>query len=314
MGRWKRWCACTLAMIAASIALAAPVVAADALPHVEMGRVERLANFASRFVDARNVDVWLPPGYDKRRRYDVLYMQDGQGVFDPAITWNKQAWRLDAALGRLIAEHKVAPVIVVAIWNNGKYRFSEYFPQKFLAHLDAPVRDKFVADTLQNEPRSDAYLKFIVEELKPYIDAHYATLPMREHTFLMGSSMGGMISVYAMNEYPQIFGGAAALSIHWAGKLEPNYEIPLAAFNYLHAHLASPLGHRLYMDHGTAGLDAWYAPYQLFIDQIVAGHGYGTDNWQSRVFEGATHAETDWGSRVAIPLEFLLPKPAQDRR
>lgn len=278
------------------------------MPQVSSGRIERIAKFPSRFVDARSVDVWLPDGYDALRRYDVLYVEDGQGLFDPAITWNKQAWHLDAALGGLIAEKKVAPTIVVAIWNNGKYRFSEYFPQKFLARLAAPVREKFVTDYLQGRPQSDAYLEFLVEELKPYIDAHYATKPQREHTFALGSSMGAVISIYAMNEYPQVFGGAAGLSTHWAGKLEPNYEIPLAACEYLDAHLAPTEGHRLYMDHGTAGLDAWYAPYQLFIDQIVTGHGY-TANFQSSVFAGATHAEADWGKRVAIPLQFLLPKP-----
>lgn len=293
----------------ACMAITSPANSAEALPHVDSGRIERVANFPSKFVDPRNVDVWLPDGYDKRRRYDVLYLQDGQGVFDPAITWNKQAWRLDRMLGRLIAERKVAPTIVVAIWNNGKYRFSEYFPQAFLSLLDAPVREKFVADYLQSESRSDAYLNFVVAELKPYIDAHYATRAQREHTFVMGSSMGAVISIHAMNEYPQVFGGAAGLSVHWASKLEPNIELPLAAFAYLRNHLAAPGAHRLYMDHGTAGLDAWYAPYQLFIDEIVRAHGYTAENFESRVFAGATHAEADWGQRVDIPLQFLLPKP-----
>ena len=118
--------------------------------------------------------------------------------------------------------------------------------------------------------------------------------------------MGAVISVYAIDEYPEVFGGAAALSVHWAGKLEPNVEIPLATFNYLQAHLAAPQGHRLYMDHGTAGLDGWYAPYQLFVDQIVTAHGYTAENFQSRVFDGATHGENDWAQRLSIPLEFLL--------
>lgn len=319
---WRKWaaalsadlrrraaCVALCATLFAAVAPPPAACAAEPLPHVTSGRIERIANFRSRFVDARNVDVWLPDGYDAHRRYDVLYVEDGQGLFDPAITWNRQAWRLDAALGGLIAAGKVAPTIVVAIWNNGKFRFSEYFPQKFLAAIDAPLRDKFIADYLQAKPQSDAYLRFLVEELKPYIDRHYATKPQREHTFAMGSSMGAVISIYAMNEYPQVFGGAAGLSTHWAGKLEPNYEIPLAAFAYLHTRLALPEGHRLYMDHGTAGLDAWYAPYQLFIDQIVSGHGYTAANFQSRVFAGATHAEADWGKRVAVPLAFLLPKP-----
>jgi len=227
-------------------------------------------------------------------------------LFDAATTWNRQAWRVDATLGRLIADDKVPPTIVVAIWNNGKFRYSEYFPQKILERLDGATRAQFENDALLRKPLSDNYLKFLVDELKPYVDSHFATLPDREHTFIAGSSMGAVISVYALNEYPHVFGGAAALSVHWAGKLAPNVEIPLATFEYLQAHLAAPQGHRLYMDHGTAGLDGWYAPYQLFVDQIVAEHGYTSQNFQSRVFEGVAHGEDDWARRLAIPLEFLL--------
>jgi enterochelin esterase-like enzyme len=281
-------------------------VAVDASPAVASGRVERLASFPSRYVDPRNVDVWLPDGYAAQMRCAVIYMQDGQMLFDPAITWNRQAWRIDATLSHLISDGKVPPTIVVAIWNNGKFRHSEYFPQKILDRLDGFPRSKFENDSLLGRPQSDNYLKFLVDELKPYVDSHFATQPDREHTFVAGSSMGAVISVYAVNEYPQVFGGAAALSVHWAGKLVPNVEIPLATFEYLQAHMAAPQGHRLYMDHGTVGLDGWYAPYQLFIDQIVAAHGYTPQNFQSRVFEGAAHGEDDWARRLAIPLEFLL--------
>jgi len=234
-------------------------------------------------------------------------------LFDPAATWNHQAWRIDATLGKLVRDRAVAPTMIVAIWNDGRYRWSEYFPQKILARMAAPARRSFEHDLLQDRPLSDAYLEFVVGELKPYIDAHYPTLPDRAHTFIAGSSMGAVISVYALDEYPQVFAGAAALSAHWAGRLEPNVAIPLATFEYLDAELAPPAGHRLYIDHGTAGLDAWYAPYQLFIDQIVRAHGYTDANFQSRVFPGASHDEKSWAARAAIPLEFLLASPAQAR-
>jgi pimeloyl-ACP methyl ester carboxylesterase len=163
-----------------------------------------------------------------------------------------------------------------------------------------------VAQLLQGKPSSDAYLRFIVEELKPYIDAHFQTRPERDHTFIMGSSMGGMISIYAICEYPEVFGGAAALSTHWIGNFEANAAIPLAAFEYLQAHLPAPDSHKLYMDHGTQGLDAYYGVDQSFVDQLVRDRGYSEANSMSRVFERADHDELDWGARLDVPLHFLL--------
>ena len=306
------------ALIAAALALAVSVPARSAedapLPRVESGRIERLANVASKHVDARNVDVWQPDACSAERRCAVLYMEDGQMVFDAAQAWNHQSWQVDRALTKLAATRQTPPAIVVAIWNDGLYRWSEYFPQKIFERMTEPARSAFLASMLHDRPLSDAYLKFIVEELKPRIDAQFPTLPDRAHTVAVGSSMGAVISVYALNEYPQIFGGAAGLSVHWAGKLEPNVEIPLATFEYLQAQLADPAGHRLYLDHGTAGLDAWYAPYELFIDEIIRAHGYTAANFSSRVFEGAGHSEADWARRVEIPLEFLLAAQGADAR
>jgi enterochelin esterase-like enzyme len=128
-------------------------------------------------------------------------------------------------------------------------------------------------------------------------------------TFIMGSSMGGLISVYAMNEYPQVFGGAAGLSTHWIGGFQPNAAIPLAAFQYLQAHLAAPESHRLYQDHGTTELDAMYAPYQVFVDQLVRDRGYTDVQYMTRVFEGTGHNERAWAERLEIPVLFLMGKP-----
>jgi enterochelin esterase-like enzyme len=124
----------------------------------------------------------------------------------------------------------------------------------------------------------------------------------------MGSSMGAMISIYAMNEYPQVFGGAAGLSAHWLGTGKPNAAHPLAAYNYLRDKLADPATHRLYMDHGTLELDAMYAPYQFFVDEIARERGYNGSNMLSRSFEGTGHNEKAWEARLDIPLLFLLEK------
>jgi enterochelin esterase-like enzyme len=281
---------------------------------VGSGQIERLADFPSKFVDARPIDVRLPPGYSAAKRYQVLYMHDGQMLFDASITWNKLAWQVDVPLARLMHEGRVPDTLVVGIWNNGKFRHSEYFPQKFLRHVSAPFRQSFVAEYLLEKPQADNYLRFIVEELKPAIDRRYATLPEREHTFVMGSSMGGAISVYAMNEYPQIFGGAAGLSLAWVGMGKANFELPLAAFDYLRDSLAAPEQHRLYMDHGDGGMDAWFANYQAFVDEIVRDKGYTTANWQTRRLPGTGHSERDWAARLEEPLTFLLRAPTASSR
>lgn len=279
---------------------------AQVLPKVSSGKLERLSDFPSKLVDARHVDIWLPDGYPSGKPYKVLYMHDGQMLFDASTTWNKQAWNVDASLAELIAKKAVANTIIVGIWNNGKFRHSEYFPQKFLTTVGEPLRSQFIKDYLQNKPQSDNYLKFIVQELKPYIDQHYATRPEKEHTAMMGSSMGGMISVYAMNEYPEVFGSVAGVSIAWISMGKPNFELPLAAFNYLQRRLASPDNHRLYMDHGTTEMDQWYGTYQQFVDEIVRDKGYTSANWETRQFPHTGHNENDWARRVAIPLQFLL--------
>ena len=298
-----------LSALLLTLGLTEVTLAAEPLPQVAVGRVERLASFPSKFVDARHVDVWLPDGYTDKKRYAVLYMHDGQMLFDAGTTWNKQAWNVHDAVQRLINEGRISDTLVVGVWNNGKYRHSEYFPQKYLPEMPEALRDKLVKEGLQNKPQSDNYLRFLVEELKPAIDAKYATRAEAASTFLMGSSMGGLISVYAMNEYPQVFGGAAGLSTHWIGGFKPNAAVPLAAFNYLRARLADPATHRIYQDHGTTELDALYAPYQLIVDDLARERGYEDGkNFETRVFEGTGHNEKAWAARLEIPLFFLMGK------
>ncbi len=278
----------------------------QALPKVSSGTLERLENFPSQFVAPRHVDVWLPQGYNSAIRHNVIYMHDGQMLFDAQISWNKQAWNVDAMVTTLMNEGRIPATIVVGVWNNGKYRHAEYFPQKHLDYMPAAARDALIQQALQGQPLADAYLRFLVEELKPAIDSKYATHTDATHTFIMGSSMGALISVYAMNEYPQVYGGAAGLSTHWVGSHQPNTAIPLAAFNYLRDHLAKSQNHYLYQDHGTKELDALYAPYQEFIDQLVRDQGYTDANYLSRVIEDAGHNEKAWAGRLELPLVFLM--------
>lgn len=295
--------------------LAAPLVAplvsacaqAPALPRPAVGRLERLESFPSKHIGSRHVDVWLPPGWTPDKRCAVLYMHDGQMLFDATTTWNRQAWLVDQVVARGMAEGRLRDVIVVGPHNHPTLRHAEFFPQGFLPHL-APesLRQRFVGEALKGQPRADAYLRFLVEELKPAIDARFATERGRDSTFVMGSSMGGLISVYALCEYPQVFGGAAALSTHWIGGYERNDEIPSAAIAYLRDRLPPPAEVKLYMDRGTTQLDAQYDQAQPRIDALMAEKGFRPPRFVTRVFEGTGHNEVDWSKRLHIPLEFLL--------
>ncbi len=286
------------------------------IPAVARGRVERISQFQSRFVDPRHIDVWLPDGYDPNGRYAVLYMHDGQMLFDPEITWNRQSWGVAETAGDLIDRGAIRPCLVVGIWNSGGGRQIDYFPQKPFARLPAGFRDFLLRQAAGEDEvgpvppamASDAYLRFIVEECKPHIDATYATRPEREQTIIAGSSMGGLISLYALCEYPAVFGGAGCLSTHWIGGFPmENNPIPDAFVAYLQENLPDPAGHRLYFDYGTETLDAEYEPHQRRVDAVMRRRGYDASRWQTLKFAGADHSENAWCARLHRPLTFLLP-------
>jgi predicted alpha/beta superfamily hydrolase len=282
-------------MLADGIAAPSPVTGAGVT-----GTVVRYADMPSANVASRNVDVWLPPGYgkDPDKRYPVLYMHDGQNLFDPATSYGNVDWAVDEVMTDLIEKGAVREAIVVGVWNTPKRR-DEYMPQRPVhgkIKFNVPgAEDLDAADIV-----SDRYLAFLVKELKPFIDAAYRTLPGRADTFVMGSSMGGLISQYAMSQYPDVFGGAGCVSTHWpAGN-----GIALDDFA---AHLPDPATHRYWFDYGTATLDALYEPYQKKADEILRKAGYVEGrNWITKKFEGAEHSEKAWRLRVDQPLVFLL--------
>lgn len=301
------WCA-TMSISSCYAQTSAATIPSAVLPEVSAGTVVRLEKFASKYVDARNVDVWLPPDYSASKRYAVVYMHDGQMLFDPTSTWNKQAWQVDKVATKLLEEGRVRDFIIVGIWNNGKSRHAEFYPEKFLPFVADATRREFVTRALNGRPQADAYLRFVVEELKPAIDARYSTARDASGTFLMGSSMGGLISVYALLEYPQVFGAAAALSTHWIATFERNVVFPDAAIAYLKTKLPPAGQLKLYMDRGTAELDAQYDQAQQKIDALMRAHGHVPPHVISRVFDGAGHNESSWHARLDVPLLFLLAK------
>jgi hypothetical protein len=281
-----------------------------------VGRLERYAPYPSQAVTPRNVYVWLPPGYDASNEpHAVLYVQDGQNLFDGTTSITGAAWNMDLHLAALMRAGRVRPTIVVGIANT-RDRWREYAPQAALAGLPQELRDRLAAEA-GGAPLADRYLEFIVRELKPFIDAHFRTRTGRADTFIMGSSTGALVSLYAVLRYPEVFGGAACLSTHWP--LATNRELLLAPgsiparlisdayITWIDAHLPVAGRHRFYFDHGSVFLDALYDGYQRRVDALGAAHGYRTDvDWMSRTFPGATHSEKAWDERLDGPLEFLL--------
>ena len=272
-----------------------------------------IENFKSKHVMPRHIDVWLPKGYSKKKTYAVLYMHDGQMLFDSTRNWNKQEWQVDETISRLRAAEKIRDCIVVGI-HNTQARHAEYFSQKPFESLPLSYQDSLLNYAKRNaqtglfpdKVQSDNYLKFIVSELKPYIDTRFSTKKDRDNTFIAGSSMGGLVSMYAVCEYPSVFGGAACLSTHWIGTLEVTQRITDAFMDYLKACLPTPKHHKIYFDHGTVGLDALYAPFQKQVNFILLEKGYTTHNMLTPVYEGAEHNEKSWAKRLAVPLVFLL--------
>jgi predicted alpha/beta superfamily hydrolase len=265
------------------------------------GVLDRHTDFLAPPDAQRTVDVWCPPGYAEATdvRYPVLYMHDGQNLFDPALAYGGIDWGIDEAMVRLIHERCVPGAIIVGVWNSSQ-RWQDYMPEQALASPEGQAfKPAFIASS-GGAPVSDHYLRFLVDQVKPQVDASYRTLPDQQHTFVMGSSMGGLISLYALEQYPHVFGGAGCLSTHWPAGGE-------LLVDYMSQHLPSPGRHKLYFDYGTATLDAEYEPYQLRMDGHLQAAGYTRDvDWMTLKFDGAEHNEAAWRARVDLPVRFLL--------
>ncbi|AVQ00039.1 esterase [Ahniella affigens] len=287
------------------------------VPNVSIGSIKRLDGLTFHAIDPRPVDVWLPAGYPANAPYDVLYMHDGQMLFDAAETWNHQEWMVDEIAGALQQAGDVQPFIVVGIHNRSADRHAEYQPQRAFARLsDADkaaqlAQRRTLLDPLyRGDVRSDRYLQWLVEELKPVIDRDFRVSPLMSDTAIMGSSMGGLISWYALERYPTVFGAAACLSTHWPGGFpDGDNTLDDALLAEFEAGLPEPGTHRFWFDHGTETLDQHYPELQQRADQILKAKGYTDADWQTRVYPGADHSEQAWASRLADPLRFLFAKP-----
>jgi predicted alpha/beta superfamily hydrolase len=270
--------------------------AAAQLAHTLTGDVRLHQSFHSAILNNdRDVIVYLPPAYDadKKRRYPVLYMHDGQNLFDGATSFIPgQEWRADETAQSLIAAGKIEPLIIVGVYNAGVERVNEY---------TAAQDSNYKAGG-----RADLYGRFLVEELKPFIDRTYRTKIDAKNTGLGGSSLGGLISLYLGLKYPTVFTRIAIVSpaVWWADNQIVHYTEDRTR--------KPPL--RIWLDTGTKeGRDPKEAQTTVagarLLKKTLIGKGWeeGKD-FKYFEAEGAEHNETAWAARFGQILEFLFPK------
>ena len=268
-----------------------------------LGRLVYWTDVRSKFLEpARHVEVWLPPGYDADTtvRYPVLYMHDGQNLFDPRIANTGVDWGVDEAVVRLVKRGVIPPVIVVGAWSTDA-RSEEYSPWD-----DAP-----------------AYARFLMEELMPRVNREFRTRTGPSNTATMGSSMGGLLSFFLVTRHPDVFGSCGCISTHFplseavAAANFPRFKAPALpdttpyVIRDIRDGLRAPPGARYWFDYGTLSLDSAYAPsHEAVRDWLLSqGRVEGRD-FVIRSYPGATHNEASWRARVGDALTFMFaPRP-----
>jgi len=261
--------------------------------HTLTGNIIRHRAFPSKILgNRRDVLVYLPRGYRRfsRRRYPVLYLQDGQNVFDAATSFSGVEWGVDEAAERLIKGNLIEPLIVVAVANTGEQRIDEYAPTRGV--IDAKAKRKKRSKGLARK-----YGHFLMDELKPYIDRKYRTNPGAEFTGLGGSSLGGLVTLTIGILYPQVFSRLIVMSpsIWWDD---------FAIYRLVDSIQQKP-PLKIWLDIGTAE-PGWEQARELVNRLLEKGWKLQKD-LEYMEAQGADHSEAAWAARVEPALRFLFP-------
>jgi predicted alpha/beta superfamily hydrolase len=256
--------------------------------HTITGDVRTHDAFHSRYLEnERTIVVYLPPHYDpdSADRYPVLYLHDGQNLFDRATSIGEE-WRVDEVAQDLITSGQIEPVIIVGIYNAGVHRIDEYTPT---ARPDAG-----------GGGRADDYGRMLVEELKPFIDQTYKTLPSAASTAVGGSSLGGLLSMHLGLRYPTAFSRLALLSpsVGWDDR------VILREVEALPRKL--PL--RIWLDAGTAEDPAVISDARALRDALIAKGWAIDDDLAYLEAEGGEHNERSWAARIGLVLRYLFKR------
>jgi predicted alpha/beta superfamily hydrolase len=257
------------------------------------GNIKRHRAFPSKILgNRRDILVYLPRGYRRlsRRCYPVLYLNDGQNVFDAATSFSGVEWGVDETAERLIKENVIEPLIVVAVANTGEKRVDEYTPTRGV--IDTKAKRKRRSKGLARK-----YGHFLMDELKPYIDRKYRTNPGAEFTGLGGSSLGGLATLAIGILYPQAFSRLMVMSpsIWWDDfviyRLVESIE------------QKPPL--KIWLDTGTA--EPGWEDARGLLDLLIEKGWKPQKDIQYMEAQGANHSEASWAARVEPALRFLFP-------
>lgn len=257
-------------------------------PNTRTGNFRFFSQVQSRFLpEKRDIIIYLPPGYEDHgdRRYPVLYMHDGQNLFDSVTAFGGREWSMDETAERLIHDNAIEPVIIVGINNTGIHRIDEY----------TPTRDR----RQKTGGQAESYGKLLVEDLKPFVDHQFRTLPDRENTGLGGSSLGGLVTLYLGVTYPETFGKLAVISpaVWWDRK------VIVRMVNKL----SKPLKQRVWLDMGTDESRTGIKDARILREALVSkGWLLGSDLHYHEA-DGADHSEWAWSQRVEPILRYLFP-------
>jgi predicted alpha/beta superfamily hydrolase len=254
--------------------------------HTLTGDVRTHEGFHSRYLEHdRTIIVYLPPGYDAQTadRYPVLYLHDGQNVFDRATSIGEE-WHVDEAAQTLILAGEIQPLIVVGIYNTGVHRINEYTPTR----------------GAEGGGHAGDYGRMLVEELKPFVDATYKTLPSAASTAIGGSSLGGLLTMHLGLRYPTAFGRLAVMSPSvWWDDREILREVEA---------LPAKLPMRIWLDAGTAEGEQVIADARALRDALVAKGWVVGEDLAYLEAQGGEHNEQSWAARIDAVLKFLFPR------
>ena len=247
----------------------------------------------SRFgVAGRIVRVWLPAGYDARpaQRYPVLYVQDGQNLFEAETAFAGVPWGIGDTAQKLIDKRRIEPLILVGIDNSGQHRTDDYTPVRWQGRGGS----------------ADEFGRMLTDEIKPFVDRHYRTRPGRESTGIAGASLGGLFALHLALSRPDVFGRAAAMSpTLWWGNAVILREI---------AALPHRIDVRLWIDVGKREAPPLRQQVRraeaLLVDKgWIAHRSARKATLRYREVAGGAHDERSWGKRFDRVLKFLFPPP-----
>jgi predicted alpha/beta superfamily hydrolase len=261
--------------------------------HTLTGNIKRHRAFLSRILgNRRDVLVYLPPGYRRfsRKRYPVLYLHDGQNVFDAATSFAGIEWGVDETAERLIRGNLIEPLIIVAVANTGEDRVHEYSPTRGV--IDATAKRK-----KRSKGLAPQYGHFLMNELKPYIDWKYRTNSGPEFTGLGGSSLGGLVTLAIGILYPHVFRRLMVMS--------PSLWWDDFAIYRLVDSIEQKPPFKIWLDTGTAE-PGWEQARELCRRLIEKGWKLRKD-LQYMEAQRADHSEAAWAARVEPALRFLFP-------